>query len=63
MSRLTRDGTVEPVSGGTILSGANGDMKKFVFPIQLTTGRIGNHTRLIYFLLKVLIIHSLHISL
>ena len=28
------------------------------FPVQLTTSRIGNHTRLIHTLLKVLTIHT-----
>ena len=46
MSRLARDGTVEPVSRDQI-SGANGDKEIFMFPAQLTTSRIGNLTRLI----------------
>ena len=32
----------------TNFSGANGDCKKMLFPVQLTTSRIGNLTRLIY---------------
>ena len=28
-------------------SGANGDREKYIFPLQLTTSRIGSHTRLI----------------
>ena len=35
MSRLTRDGTAEPVSQDQKFSGANGDKKKFIFPVQL----------------------------
>ena len=31
----------------TKLSGANGDREKIIFPVQLTTSRIGNLTRLI----------------
>ena len=37
-------------------SGANGDREMFVFPVQLTTSRIGNLTRLIYTLLYVMTI-------
>ena len=40
MSRLTRDGTAEPVS--------RGDREIFIFPVQLTTSRMGNFTRLIH---------------
>ena len=35
-------------------SGANGDKKNDIFPVQLTISRIGNLTRLIHTLLKVL---------
>ena len=35
-------------------SGADGDRKTFISPVQLTTRRIGNPTRLIHTLLKVL---------
>ena len=51
MSRLTRDGTaVQPVSRDQILrfSGTNGDREVFIFPVQLTTSRIRNLTRLIH---------------
>ena len=47
MSRLTRDETAEPVSRETKFSGANGDKEMFIFPVELTTSRIGNLTRLI----------------
>ena len=48
MSRLTRDGTAKPVSRETKFSGANGDREiMYIFPVQLTTSRIGNLTRLI----------------
>ena len=52
MSRLTRDGTAEPVSRHQFL-GANGDKDKKI-PVQLTTIKIGNRTGLIHTLLKVL---------
>ena len=57
MSRLTRDGTAEPVSRDQF-SGANGDREIFIFPVQLTTSRIGNHTRLIHTLLYVMTIQT-----
>ena len=43
MSRLTRDGTAEPVSRDQILS-ANADRVILFFLVQLTTCRIGNLT-------------------
>ena len=46
MSRLTRDGTAEP-SHETKFSGANGDGEIFIFPVQSTTSRIDNLTKLI----------------
>ena len=49
MSRLTRDGTTEPVLRDQILD-ANGDRNIFIFPDQLTTCRIGNLTGLIHIL-------------
>ena len=57
MSRLTRDGTAEPVSQ-TKFSGTHGDRGTFIFPVQLTTSRIGNLTRLIHTLLYVMTIHT-----
>ena len=56
MSRLTRDGTAEPVSRDQILRHARGQ-GNIIFPVQLTTGRIGNLTRLIHTLLYVMTIH------
>ena len=53
MSRLTRDGTVEP-SRETKCSGANADREIFIFLVQLTTSRIGNLTRVIHTLAAVL---------
>ena len=50
MSKLTRDGTAEPVPRDQIFSGANGDRETIIFPVQLTTSRIGNLTRLIHIL-------------
>ena len=57
--RLTWNGMIEPVSfRGTRFSGTNGNTEKII-PVQLTTSRIGNHTRLIHTLLKVLTMHAL----
>ena len=55
MSRLTRDGAAEPE---TKFSGTHGDKGIFIFPVQLTTSRIGNLTRLIHTLLYVMTIHT-----
>ena len=44
MSKLTRHGTAEP-SSETEFSGASGDKEFFIFPVQLTTSRTGNLTR------------------
>ena len=57
MSRLIRDGTAEPVSRDQILS-ANADREMFIFSVQLTTSRIGNHTRLIHILAICVTIHT-----
>ena len=46
ISMLTLDGAVEPYSHETKLSGANRDVENSIFLVQLTTRRIGNHTRL-----------------
>ena len=43
MSRLTRDGTAEPVSRDQILRHARGQ-GNIIFPVQLTTSRIGSLT-------------------
>ena len=60
MSRLTRDGTAETVSRDHF-SGRLGDREIFIFPVQLTTSRIGNLTRLIHtVLLHVMTIHTVH---
>ena len=49
-----RRGTGLPnLSRGTEFSGANGHREIFIFPLQLTTSRIGNLTRLIHTLLHV----------
>ena len=58
MSRLTRDGTAEPISRDQILRHARGQ-GNIIFPVQLTTSRIGNLTRLIHTLLYVMTIHTL----
>ena len=57
MSRLTRDGTAEPVSD-QILRHARGQGDTIFFPVQLTTCRVGNLTRLIHTLLYVMTIHT-----
>ena len=57
MSRLTRDGTAEPVSRDQILRHARGQ-GNIIFPVQLTTSRIGNLTRSIHTLLYVMTIHT-----
>ena len=51
MSRLTRDAGLPTLSRETKFSGANGGTEIFIFPVQLTTSRIGNLTRLIHALL------------
>ena len=50
MSRLTRDGTAEPVSRDQILRRKQTRNREIIiFPVQLTTSRIiGNITRLIH---------------
>ena len=57
MSRLTRDGTAEPISPYQFLRHARGQ-GNIIFPVQLTTSRIGNLTRLIHTLLYVMTIHT-----
>ena len=47
MSRLTRDGTVEPVSRDQIFRRERGQ-RNIHFPVQLTTSRISNLTRLVH---------------
>ena len=47
MSRLTRNGTAETVSRESKFSGANKDREILTFPVQLTTCRTGNPSRLI----------------
>ena len=42
----------------TKFSGTHGDRGIFILPVQLTTGRIGNLTRLIHTLLYVMTIHT-----
>ena len=42
----------------TKLSGANGDREYSIFPVQLTTSKIGNHARLMTSLLKVMTTHK-----
>ena len=42
----------------TKFSGTHGDRRILIFPVQLTTSRIGNLTRLIHTLLYMMIIHT-----
>ena len=57
MSRLTRDGTAEPVSRDQILRRERG-REMFIFPVQLTASRTnGSLTRLIHTLVHVMTIH------
>ena len=60
MSRLTRDGTAEPVSRDQILRYVweQGNNEIIIFDVQLTTSRIGNLTRLIDNLLYVMTMHA-----
>ena len=58
MSRLTRDGTLPKPSRETKFLGTNADRKIFMFPVQLTTSRTGNLTRLIHILAICVTIHS-----
>ena len=57
MSRLTRDGAAEPISRDQILRHARGQ-GNIIFPVQLTTSRIGNLTWLIHTLLYAMTIHT-----
>ena len=58
MSRLTRDGTAEPVSRDHILRRER-EQGNIDFPcFQLTTSRIGNFTRLIHTLATCVTIHT-----
>ena len=59
MSRLTRDGTTEPVSLDQILRHVR-KQGIFICPVQLTTSRIANLTQLIHTLLYVMTIHTYH---
>ena len=53
-----RDGTAEPNSQDQILRSERGQGENPVFPVQLTTSMIGNHTRLMPILLKVMTTHT-----
>ena len=48
MSRLTRDGTAEPVSRDQLLRREQRGQEMFNFHDHLTTSRVGNLTRLIH---------------
>ena len=67
MSNLTRRETGLPKPcRESKFSGANGDRGKIIFPVQLTTSRIGNLTRLIFtlptFVYVMTILQYIHIS-
>ena len=47
VKKTTTTTTMPNPSRGTKFSGANGNREHFIFPVQLTTSRIGNLTRLI----------------
>ena len=57
MSRLTRGAGLQNPSRETKFSGANADREILIFPVQLTTSRIGNNTRLIHTLAMYVTIH------
>ena len=61
MSRLTRDGTAEPGSRDQIVRHAR-RQGNIISPVQLTTSRIGNLTRLIHTVLYVMTIHTYILS-
>ena len=56
MGRLGRETGRPNPSCETKFSGANGHREILIFPVQLTTTRIGNLTRLIHTLLNVMTI-------
>ena len=47
MSKLARGGTAKPISRDQFSGTNNVDREVFIFPVQLTTSRIGNLTRMI----------------
>ena len=57
MSRLTRDETTEPVLRDQILRHER-EQEVLIFPVQLTTGKIGNLTRLVHTLAIRVTIHN-----
>ena len=60
MSRLTRDGTAEPVSRGQIIRRERDKEIMFILPVQLTTSRIGNLIQLILVFLFWLSSHPIY---
>ena len=57
MGRLTATGLPKPSREAKFL-GANADREKLIFPLQLTTCRMGNFTRLIHTLAICVTIHN-----
>ena len=58
VTNITRGTGLPNPSRETKFSGVNADRKIFIFPVQLTTGRIGNLTRLIHTLVICVTIHT-----
>ena len=56
----TSSGSRPNPSRETEFSGANGSREIFISPVQPTTSRVGNLTRLIHTLLHVMTIHTVH---
>ena len=56
--QLSREAGLPNPSRETKFSGANGDRQLFIFPVQLTTSRIGNLIRLIHTLAICVTIHT-----
>ena len=61
MSVLTWDGTANPVLREQMFRRERGQEKKH-FPVQLTTSKIGNHTRLMLSLLNVLTMYTFYLK-
>ena len=53
-----RDGIILNPSRDTKFSGAYEDRGIIIFPVQLTTRRVGNHTRLVHSLIYVMTLHT-----
>ena len=58
---VTWDGSAEPVSRAQIILRRKRGQGKLISPVQMTTVKIGNHTRSMSSLLKGMIIQYLHL--